>query len=83
LAGRLQGLRKAAGLTQQQLATAAGLSMSLITQLEQGVKDDPKMSTLLALAGVLGATVNDLAGQSQPSPPVAPPAGRRRGRRKT
>jgi transcriptional regulator with XRE-family HTH domain len=80
LAGRLQGLRKAAGLTQQQLATAAGLSMSLITQLEQGVKDDPKMSTLLALAGVLGATVNDLAGQSQPAPPVAPPA--KRGRRK-
>jgi transcriptional regulator with XRE-family HTH domain len=57
---RLQEMRRAAGLSQQQLATAAGLSLSLIAQLEQGAKLDPKVSTLRALAKVLGVTTHDL-----------------------
>jgi transcriptional regulator with XRE-family HTH domain len=60
LAARLKRLRRGAGLTQQQLAGAAGLSMSLITQLEQGAKTDPRMSTLKGLARALGVGVNAL-----------------------
>jgi transcriptional regulator with XRE-family HTH domain len=41
---------------------AAGLSMSLITQLEQGLKSDPRLSTLRALAGALGVSLDVLTG---------------------
>jgi transcriptional regulator with XRE-family HTH domain len=62
LAARLKSLRDKAGMTQQQVATAAGLSMSLITQLEQGSKSDPRLSTLRALAGALGVSLDELTG---------------------
>ena len=56
----LKRLRAAAGLTQQQVAMAAGLSVSIISQIEQGTNADPRASTLRALAGALNATVDDL-----------------------
>jgi XRE family transcriptional regulator, fatty acid utilization regulator len=71
LGRRLAELRRAAGMSQQALATAAGLSVSLVAQLERGARPDPKLSTLLALAGALGVTVNDL---------LAPPARGKRGK---
>jgi DNA-binding XRE family transcriptional regulator len=64
----------AAGLSQQELATKAGLSMSLIAQLEQGFKDDPKLSTVRALANTLGVTLDELAGDIG-----AEPKGKRKG----
>jgi transcriptional regulator with XRE-family HTH domain len=57
---RLQALRQRAGLTQQGLATKAGLSISAITALEYRVRDDPRLSTLLALAKALGCTMDEL-----------------------
>jgi transcriptional regulator with XRE-family HTH domain len=60
-------LRKAAGLTQQQLAVAAGLSVSIVSQIEQGTTPDPRGSTLAALAGVLQAAVDELL---RPAPAV-------------
>lgn len=57
---RLKELRKASGLTQQALATAAGLSMSLVIHLEAGRITDPRASTLRALAKALGTTVDGL-----------------------
>jgi transcriptional regulator with XRE-family HTH domain len=53
-------LREAAGMTQQALATAAGLSLSIVAQIEQGKNADPRGSTLMALANALGATVDEL-----------------------
>ena len=53
-------LRAAAGLTQQELAVAAGLSVSIVSQIEQGSNADPRGSTLQALATVLNATVDEL-----------------------
>jgi transcriptional regulator with XRE-family HTH domain len=58
---RLKRLRQAAGLTQQRLATNAGLAMSAIAQLESGHVSDPKLSTLQALAGALGVPIQELA----------------------
>lgn len=64
-AQRLQSLREAAGLSQQDLAVRADLSMSLVSKMEQGKKADPRLSTLLALAGALdlspGALLEALA----------------------
>ncbi len=64
-AQRLQSLREAAGLSQQELAVRADLSMSLVAKMEQGKKADPRLSTLLALAHALdrspGALLDALA----------------------
>jgi transcriptional regulator with XRE-family HTH domain len=78
LAARLKSLRAAAGLTQQALATQAGLSMSLVTQLEYGLRSDPKLSTLQALARVLNVTLDQLAGGLTETPPAPEPKRRPR-----
>ena len=50
ISNRLKGLAQAAGLSQQDVAMRADLSLSLVAKLEQGKKADPRASTLLALA---------------------------------
>ena len=45
------------------LAVAAGLSVSLVTQIEQGRTGDPRLSTLRALASALGVSLDELAGK--------------------
>jgi transcriptional regulator with XRE-family HTH domain len=52
-AGRLRELREAVGLTQQQLADAAGLKLGGIRDLEQS-RRSPSWETVLALAAALG-----------------------------
>jgi DNA-binding XRE family transcriptional regulator len=75
---RLRSLRMVAGMTQQQLATASGLSLSLVAQIEQGTTGDPKMSTATALARALGVSLDELAGMKEgtnaPSAEDMPPA---------
>jgi transcriptional regulator with XRE-family HTH domain len=66
---RLKELRKAAGLSQMELARASGLSLSIITQLEQGRATDPKLSTLKALAKALGCTLDELGQNGADEPP--------------
>lgn len=53
-------VRIAAGMSQQALAMAAGLSMSVVAQLEQGYRDDPRISTVAALARALGVAIDEL-----------------------
>ena len=60
IAKRLRALRDARGLTQQELAFQSGLSISIVAQLEQGGKLDPRVSTLTALAKALGVGIQDL-----------------------
>jgi transcriptional regulator with XRE-family HTH domain len=67
-ASRLKNLRERAGLSQQGLAVAAGLSISLITQMEHGSRSDPKMSTLIALARALGVNCRALTGETENAP---------------
>jgi transcriptional regulator with XRE-family HTH domain len=58
---RLRRLREAVGLTQELLAHRAGLSSAAVFRIEQGRPSDPKLSTLVALARVLGMSVGKLA----------------------
>jgi transcriptional regulator with XRE-family HTH domain len=58
-AARLKSLRHAAELTQEELATRAGLHTSSITQMERGVFV-PKMATSERLAQALGMTISNL-----------------------
>ena len=55
---KVQELRRAAGLSQQTLATKAGLSTRTLARIEDG--EDTKISTLAAIAAVLGVPVGDL-----------------------
>jgi transcriptional regulator with XRE-family HTH domain len=78
LGARLKAIREAAGLSQQELAMRAGVSLSVVFQLEQGKRKDPKLSTLVALAGALGTDVGKLALELTRQPP-APKRKRRKG----
>jgi transcriptional regulator with XRE-family HTH domain len=62
LAARVKKLREAAKLSQQDLAVKAGLSTSMISQIEQGKKEDPRRSTLEGLATALGMGIDELLG---------------------
>jgi len=48
--------RRAAGLTHEALAEAAGLSARTVSDLERGVSAAPRRDTLVALATALGLT---------------------------
>jgi DNA-binding XRE family transcriptional regulator len=65
LAKRLQRLRDARKLSQEELARRSGLSVSTIRQIEQGRAPDPRISTVAALARGLGVTFDALLAEDQ------------------
>jgi len=69
LAESLKRLRKAGGLTQQKLAQEAGVSLIVVTKVEQGFTKDPAMSSLVKIADVLGVSIDELIGRSIPRRP--------------
>jgi transcriptional regulator with XRE-family HTH domain len=76
ISDKLKRLRTEAGLTQMELAVKAGVSISAVSQIEQGAIPDPRVSTLHAIARALAVPLDALAPDE---PPPEPP---RRGRRK-
>jgi transcriptional regulator with XRE-family HTH domain len=62
IATRLRGLREDAGLSQEQLAYAAGISRNHVQMLERGIGTwvNPRLSTLYGLADALGCRLADL-----------------------
>ena len=60
LGGRLNALRNEAYLSREELARRAGVSEDLVQSLEQGRTANPRLLTLLGLAGALGVTASDL-----------------------
>jgi class 3 adenylate cyclase len=78
----LRGYRLAAGLTQDQLAERARLSVDAIGTLERGVRRSPRKETVALLSEALGLTGEDqqtfLAAarpKRSPTPVIAPPRG--------
>src|SRR6185503_7130392 len=57
-ATQLKALREAAGFTQEELATIAGLSVHAVSALERGERRRPHVETVRALSAAL-----DLTGQ--------------------
>lgn len=55
---RLKELRKAAGLTQAQLAKLSGVSYSYVTKLESGESDNPTREILEAIGAVLNVPLS-------------------------
>jgi transcriptional regulator with XRE-family HTH domain len=68
IAYRLRTLREAAGLSQQEVAERADLSLSLIAKMEQGRKADPRASTILTLASALHVRPGQLIEDLTPPP---------------
>jgi len=53
IAAELETVRKASGLTQEQLAVKAGLNRMTVQRLESGTLD-PRLSTVLEMARAMG-----------------------------
>src|SRR5580765_6479637 len=68
---QLKALREAAGFTQEQLATIAGLSVHAVSALERGERRRPQVETVRALSAALDLTdaARDALGRSA-RPPV-------------
>ncbi len=57
---RIRAARKAAGLTQEDLAHRAGVRLNAIARLERGESRDPHYSTLLGIAHAVGVPIEVL-----------------------
>jgi DNA-binding Xre family transcriptional regulator len=75
LLDRIEQLRKARGLTLEQLARASDLSVSTLQHMRVRLSD-PRISTVMRLCNVLGVTPGELAGDL----PLPTEARRRRAR---
>ncbi|MEU1152653.1 helix-turn-helix transcriptional regulator [Streptomyces sp. NPDC005918] len=72
---RLRDLRKRRGLSQRELATASGVSLSTISKLEQGATTgDVRLETVHHLATALRVTTTRLLRRDPASPGLAPGA---------
>jgi transcriptional regulator with XRE-family HTH domain len=64
---RLMELRQRLYRTQEEIAKKAGLSADMVGSLEQGRRQDPRLSTLRKLAFALDVTVAELIAQDEPA----------------
>jgi transcriptional regulator with XRE-family HTH domain len=67
MAHRIRELRKAKGLTQEQLARDVGVVVKAVYMWERGTRT-PHLETACRLADVLGCTIDELAGRGEPLP---------------
>lgn len=75
LGTHLRDRRRARGLTLDALASASGVSRSMISDVERGAKS-PTVLVLARLATALGTTVSHLLGEDLPAPVIALPVTR-------
>lgn len=67
VADRIKALRAECGLTQEELAQAAGFSLKFYQQLESGRKKQMWLETVERLAATFGLTVAELVGAEEPT----------------
>lgn len=67
--GRIRELRRKAGMTLQQLADLAGISVGFLSQVERD-KATPSLGTLASLAGALGVEVDWFIATPRPADQV-------------
>lgn len=51
--------KKALGLTNQMIAERTGITLSTLDKITSGVNDNPKLSTMKAIAGILNCKLDD------------------------
>lgn len=72
--GRLQQVRKAAGLSQEQLGGLVGMSRQAVSKWETD-QAAPDVETLALLCGALGVSADELLGREGPTQPQAQGSG--------
>lgn len=60
---RLRKLRRDNGMSQEELAEEAGVSVSIVQKLEQGRRGSARTSTLISLANALDVDLSELVGK--------------------
>jgi transcriptional regulator with XRE-family HTH domain len=60
LAERIRVMRQTADMTQQELATRAGVALSTLRKIETGQITEPGYFTILAIANALGISLQQL-----------------------
>lgn len=73
LAKRLSEAREGRGLSRRRLSLDAGLTDSVVGQIERGDIADPSSATLGALAAVLNVSTDWLITGEQPTPVTSEP----------
>ncbi len=58
---RIKGKKRAAGMTNDELAAASGIPQGTLNKILSGVSDDPKLSTLTAFSRVFGVSIDYIA----------------------
>jgi transcriptional regulator with XRE-family HTH domain len=71
LGERLRRMRESRGWSRYRLALLSGLTGEGIGKLEEGESADPRLSTLVKLAGAFGVKVCELLPEAPPSPQPA------------
>src|SRR5438105_15524308 len=72
VAASVRSARERAGWSREALAHYSGLSWAAIAQIESGRRQEVRVSSLLALAGALGVSVDYLAGSTATVAPRLP-----------
>lgn len=60
---RLADIRKSSGLSQQELSRRSGVKQGIISLIESGATQFPRVDTAAKLARALGCTVDELIGE--------------------
>ncbi|MFY7628294.1 helix-turn-helix domain-containing protein [Streptomyces sp. NY05-11A] len=68
---RLQEVRRRRGMTQRQLASESGVSLSLIRKLEQGERADTRLESARQLAHALRVPTTNLLADHEDEPEAA------------
>lgn len=63
LSERIKKYRTKLGWSQQKLATEAGLAITAVSKIEQGVATQPTIQTVVKLADALKTTLDELVGR--------------------
>ncbi len=66
LAEEVRSRRKQAGLSQEEFAEKAGISMALVSELERGIAN-PTLQTLEKIAGYFQTTISEMLGSADNS----------------
>src|SRR5215204_717065 len=64
IGSRIRAARKAAGLSQEELARRAGMSLKGMSYIERGHIEDPHYSSLSKIADGLGVSLGELLGEA-------------------
>lgn len=65
IARNAKGLRKALGMTLQQVADRGGLAKSYVWEMENGKNTNPSIATIMSLCTALGCTLDEIVGRNR------------------